>query len=137
MLREIRHALQSECPNDRAAVGQVALYRPKCRTPFGRAQPQAREHLGKMPAHLVLLCRPSQMEQPALVRLESRRIEPGGFLESVCCAHADDRVGVAERGDERAHEVRVGRQALQDFGDPPDRSPVAAAQQLADFVGLG
>ena len=137
MLREIRHALQSEGSNNRAAVGQVAPQRLEGRTPFGRAQPQAREHLGKMPAHLVLLCRPSQIEQRALVRLESRRIAPGGFLESVCRAHASDWVGVAERGDERAYEVRVGRQALQNLGDPPNRSPVAAVQQLADIVGRG
>jgi len=134
--RDIRHRLQREHAHDRAAVvSKPTTKRAHDRARLGGGEPQAREHLSDVPAHLLLSCALRQAQELGLVPGEQRGLRSRSFLSGVGATRSHDGIGVRHAVDELPEQCRPARYTARDLIRTADRAEIAAAEFVSDLVG--
>jgi len=98
------------------------------------AEIEPRQHLGKMPAQLLLCGACREPKQPALVALQPLGVPCRYLFGDVRAAHADQQITVGHAVDDLGKAARLSQNLAEHGIGSADRSPVAACKLLHELV---
>jgi len=126
---EVRQRLHGKRSDDRAPIRQVTLeHRERCAA-LARCQRQSRDHLRQMPAKLLLRRATGEPEERANMRAQDLPVHGRCFLQGVGRPHSNDRVRMAQGGNELVRAARIPTNETHYLRYPADGPTVPARKK--------